>query len=240
MAQDNKSGLSREELAELLEQIEDNKADAPDTLDSPQQDRPEQDDRVTESPVQESSAGESSKQSAPAKQKRSKALLKIIGRVSAALVITSAIVVLIVQFVFPIVRIYGISMGSTITDGDIVIARKTTELKQGDICAFNYGSRVICKRVIGVEGDVIEINDEGVVFVNGQELDEPYLRDRSLGECDVEFPLIVPQDSYFVLSDNRRSSIDSRSTVIGCVSKEQVVGKLVLRILPFSGFGRIK
>lgn len=168
------------------------------------------------------------------------ARLRILYRVFSALVTAAAIIVLMINFAFPIMRVYGTSMSGSLADGDIVIAQKTTELAQGDICVFYFGGRMHCKRVIGLAGDVIEIDEEGTVTINGTELVESYLKNKSLGQCDIEFPYTVPNDAYFVLGDNRRSSIDSRSKVIGNVTEEQVVGRLIFCIYPFLNFGKIE
>ena len=168
-----------------------------------------------------------------------KLYLKNLRNVCLVMLVVAAVLVLVVNFVFPVLRIYGSSMSATLVDGDIVVARKTTKLDYGDVCAFYGGSRILCKRVIGLAGDEINIDEEGNVFVNGEALDEPYLKGKSLGDCDVEFPLTVPENSYFVLGDNRRASVDSRNNIIGCVPREQVVGKLLFCFLPFPSMGKI-
>ena len=173
------------------------------------------------------------------KKSRAKDYLAVLRNACITFLVTAAVVVLVVYFAFPVVRIYGSSMSSTLVDGDIVITRRTTKFERGDVCAFTSGNRTLCKRVIGLEGDVIEIDKNGNVFVNDVELDEPYLKGKSLGECNIEFPYTVPEDCYFVLGDNRRVSIDSRNTVIGCVSEEQMVGRLMFCVLPFPSFGKI-
>lgn len=217
MAEDNLDELSREELIKRIGELE------------------QRDPSVQESGEQ---GGE---QEAPARKKsRVGDLLAVIRNVCISMIVAAAAVVLLVYFAFPVVRIYGSSMSSTLVDGDIVITRRTTELERGDVCAFYSGSKILCKRIIGLEGDVIEIDKEGTVYVNGGELDEPYLKGKSLGECNIEFPYTVPDDSYFVLGDNRRVSIDSRNTAVGCVSEEQVVGRLLFCVLPFPSFGKIR
>lgn len=186
-----------------------------------------------------SETGERPSEHPPVSQRRHHTRLRIIGKVCSSLIVAAAVVVLIVNFAFPVMRIYGSSMSSTLVDGDIVIGWRTTELNQGDICAFYYGNRILCKRVIGLGGDVIEMDDKGTITVNGETLNEPYLKAKSIGDCDIEFPYTVPADCYFVLGDNRRSSLDSRNTAVGCISEEQIVGKLVYRILPPPAFGQI-
>ena len=123
-------------------------------------------------------------------------------------------------------------MSPTLFDGDIVIAVKKTQLERGDICIFSKDGNFLCKRVVGLGGDKISVDENGVVSVNGEQLDEPYINNKNLGKSTVEYPVTVPENSYFVMGDNRRTSIDSRSTVVGCVDARQVKGKLLLRILP--------
>lgn len=199
---------------------------------------PPEDDVIAEEA--EDTRDDASEEISAPKQSRTKAYLKILRTVCSSLIVAAAAVVLIVHFVFPVMRIYGSSMSSTLVDGDIVIARKTTKLERGDICAFYYGNQILCKRVIGLAGDTIVIDPDGTVYVNGEELDEPYLKGRSRGECDIEFPYIVPDGYYFVLGDNRRVSIDSRHDEIGCIAEDQMVGKLVFCVLPLPSFGTIK
>ncbi len=129
-------------------------------------------------------------------------------------------------------KIFGNSMSTTLFDGDVVLVRKSDTLKRGDICVFSLNGTTLCKRVVGVGGDEISIDENGSVYVNGTLLNEPYLSGKSLGTSTVEYPVTVPENSYFVLGDNRRTSIDSRSTAVGCVERSQIEGKILLRILP--------
>ncbi|MBQ9849001.1 MAG: signal peptidase I [Clostridia bacterium] len=158
---------------------------------------------------------------------------KILRSTVYALVVVAAVAVLIATLVLPVVQITGTSMDPTLTEGDIVVLVKSSQLKRGDLCAFSYSNRTLIKRVIGLPGDYIEIDAEGNVFVNGEQLDEPYVINKSLGECDIEFPYQVPESAYFMLGDHRDTSIDSRSTVIGCITDEQLIGKIVFRVWPF-------
>ena len=127
-------------------------------------------------------------------------------------------------------------MEPTLNNGEIVVLVKTTKMDRGDLCGFSYNNKILIKRVIGLPGEVINIDAAGTVYVNGEALDEPYLTGKSLGECDIEFPFTVPENEYFLLGDHRESSIDSRSSVIGCVKLEQIVGKIFWKIWPLSEF----
>ena len=156
-----------------------------------------------------------------------------------ALLVVAAVSVLIATLFLPVLEIYGNSMSPTLDSKDIVVSVKTTELKQGDICCMYYNNHILVKRVIGVPGDVIVMDDAGNVYVNGQLIDEPYLKEKQLGECDIEFPFTVPEQSLFVLGDNRSTSVDSRNSLIGCISIDEIVGKIVFRVWPLNAFGTV-
>lgn len=151
-----------------------------------------------------------------------------------ALVIVAAVAVLVATLVFPVLQISGTSMEPTLNNGEIVVLVKSTELECGDLCGFYYSNKILVKRVIGLPGDIISIDEKGTVFVNGTALDEPYITDKGLGECDIEFPFKVPEEEYFLMGDHRTTSIDSRSTAIGCIEKDQIVGKLFFKVWPLS------
>lgn len=153
------------------------------------------------------------------------------------LIVVAAIAALIATLVLPVLQISGVSMEPTLNNGDIVVLVKTSRLERGDLCGFSYSNKILIKRIIGVPGDVIVIDKDGTVSVNGEVLDEPYISEKSLGECDVEFPFTVPEGEYFVLGDHRESSIDSRSTAIGCITFDQIVGKIFFKVWPLSDFG---
>ena len=155
------------------------------------------------------------------------------------LITVSAIAVLVATLLLPVLQIYGTSMTPTLYDGDIVLTLKTSEFETGDVIAFYYNNKILVKRVIATSGDWVSMNEDGDVMLNGQHLHEPYVVDKSIGECNIEFPYQVPEERLFVMGDHRSVSIDSRSTIIGCISQEQIVGKLVLRIWPFNIWGTI-
>ncbi len=144
----------------------------------------------------------------------------------------AAITVLLSVFVFPVMRIHGTSMKPTLNEGEIVISLKTSKIDRGDIAAFYYGNKVLIKRCIGVSGDVINIDEEGSVYLNGECLQEPYISEKAFGECDIELPCQVPEGRIFVLGDERMLSIDSRNSIVGFVASEQIIGKIVFRIWP--------
>jgi signal peptidase I len=174
------------------------------------------------------------------REKYSQKYKKVLKNTLSSLVVVAAVAVLIATLALPVLQIQGDSMDPTLKDDEIVVLLKTTKLKRGQLCCFSYQNKFIIKRVIGVPGDTINITDEGYVYVNDQLLDEPYLLDRSLGECDIEFPIHVTESHYFILGDHRSTSIDSRSSVIGLVNSEQVVGKIFFRIWPFDAVGLIE
>ena len=157
-----------------------------------------------------------------------------------ALIIVAAVAVLISSLILPVMQISGNSMDPTLCNGDIIVLIKTKDYKTGDLCSFSWNNRTLIKRIIASAGDWIEINEEGTVSINGEELDEPYILEKSIGECDIAFPYQVPEKSYFVMGDKRNISIDSRSTAIGCVNEDQIVGKVWIRIYPFSKMGLIQ
>ena len=156
------------------------------------------------------------------------------------LVTVAAIAILVATLWMPVLQIYGASMTPTLTDGDIVISRKVRNLKQGDIVAFYYNNRILVKRYIASAGDWVDIDEDGNVYVNGELLNEPYVYEKALGECNIELPYQVPENRIFVLGDHRSVSIDSRSSSVGCVAEDQIVGELVFCVWPFNNMGIIK
>ncbi len=164
---------------------------------------------------------------------------KVLKNTIFTLVTVSAAAVLIAALLLPVLRIYGTSMDPTLSEGDIVISVKSSSFETGEVVAFYYNNKILVKRVIAHPGDWVDINDKGIVFVNDQKLSEPYVSEFSLGDCDIELPYQVPESRLFVMGDHRDVSVDSRNTSVGCVAEEQIVGKIVFKVWPLSGFGKV-
>lgn len=156
------------------------------------------------------------------------------------LIVVAAISVLIAMLYMPVLRVSGSSMEPNLNDGDIIVGIKSGTFETGQICCFYYNNRLLLKRVIATGGDWVEIDENGYVYVNGNMLDEPYVRERSMGICDIEFPYQVPDGQLFVLGDHRSTSVDSRSTVVGCIDVSEIVGKMFFRVWPFEGIGLVE
>lgn len=165
---------------------------------------------------------------------------RILRSTLSTLITVAAVAVLVATLWMPVLKIYGASMSPTLTDGEIILSRKTSKFVPGDIVAFYYNNKILVKRVIGRAGDWIDIDEEGTVYVNQIELKEPYLTEKALGECDIELPYQVPDGRIFVMGDHRSVSVDSRSSAIGCISQEQIVGRITFRIWPLKRLGVLK
>ena len=156
------------------------------------------------------------------------------------LVVVAAFAVLVATLWMPVLQIYGSSMTPTIDEGQIVISVKGKNFEQGDLVAFYIGNKLLVKRIIASPSDYVLVDENGTVFVNGTELYEPYVSEKSFGECDIEYPYQVPDSKYFLMGDHRETSVDSRVSVVGCIPEEQIVGKIVFRVWPVSDFGIIE
>ena len=156
------------------------------------------------------------------------------------LVVVAALAVLVATLWTPVLQIYGSSMTPTLSEGQFVLSLKGAKFQQGDLVSFYIGNKLLVKRVIAVPGDWVNIKEDGTVYVNDQELIEPYVQGKALGQCDIELPYQVPESSYFLLGDHRETSVDSRSSAVGCVTDEQVVGKIVFCVWPPESVGTIE
>jgi len=157
-----------------------------------------------------------------------------------SLAVVAAVAILIATLWMPVLQITGVSMDPTLVDGQFVVALKNSDFEPGDITAFYYNNKILIKRVIASAGDWVDIDRDGNVSVNGLWLEEPYIQEKALGECNIELPYQVPDGKVFVMGDDRAVSLDSRTTAVGPISKEQVLGQVVFRVWPLSEFGRIR
>lgn len=156
------------------------------------------------------------------------------------LVTVAAAAILAATLWLPVLQIYGNSMTPTLKDGEILYTVKFSDLKVGDIVAFYYNNKILVKRMICSAGDWIDIDEDGTVYVNDKELEEPYLVEKALGDCNIELPYQVPDGKIFVMGDRRSTSVDSRNTAVGCVAREQIVGKIIFRIWPLKRLGAVE
>ena len=153
------------------------------------------------------------------------------------LVVVAAVAVLIATLFLPILQISGDSMSPTLEHDEIVVLLKTKKFERGDLIGFYYQGKILLKRVIALPEDEVAIDADGNVYVNGGLLEEAYVTDKGLGDCDLEFPYKVPGTSYFVMGDRRSNSVDSRNSVVGSIPLEDIIGKVFVRVWPFSRFG---
>ena len=164
---------------------------------------------------------------------------KVLRSTAFSLLVVAAAAVLVAVLLLPVLQINGTSMTETLQDGDIVVAISNSRFKTGDVIAFYYNNNILVKRVIAAAGDWVDIDDEGNVYVNGEQLNEPYVAEKALGTCDIELPYQVPDGKCFVMGDHRATSIDSRSTAVGCISESGVVGKIMFRVWPLEEIGLV-
>lgn len=154
------------------------------------------------------------------------------------LIVVAAMAVLAATIWLPVLEIYGNSMTPTLNEGDIVVSLKSTDLTQGDLAAFYVGNKVLVKRYIAGPGQWVDIDEDGNIYVDGEYVEEPYISQKALGDCNIRLPYQVPENRYFFMGDHRDTSVDSRNTAVGVISDEQIVGKIVFRVWPLDRLGK--
>ena len=164
---------------------------------------------------------------------------RMLSNTVSSLIVVAAVAVLISMLFLPVLRVTGTSMAPTFMNDELVICNKRGNFKSGDVVAFYFNNKILLKRVIGTAGDVIEIKEDGTDYLNGEVLDEPYVNEKALGECDIKLPYQVPDNRIFVMGDNRSVSVDSRSTTVGCIADEYVIGRVIFRLWPFKNIGTV-
>ena len=157
-----------------------------------------------------------------------------------SLLVVAAVAVLVSTLWLPVLRITGSSMEPTLADGELVAAVKTSRFQPGDVIAFYYNNKILVKRVVASAGDWVDLDDKGNVYVNNVALEEPYIMEKSRGECNIELPYQVGDGRVFVMGDDRAISLDSRTTTVGTVSQEQVLGRVAYRVWPLKSFGKLQ
>jgi signal peptidase I len=174
------------------------------------------------------------------REQKKNRIIRVLRKTANTLMLAAAVSVLVATLLTPVLRILGHSMTPTLTEGQFVVSVKGSSFQQGDLVSFYIGNNLLVKRVIALPGDWVDIKADGTVLINGVELEEPYISEKAFGLCDLELPYQVPESKYFLMGDDRDISKDSRSSVIGCVARDQIVGKIVLRIWPLVEFGLVQ
>lgn len=189
--------------------------------------------------IPDTASSASSEETKKSEKKGISRVWKIIRTIIFSLIVLISLAALVVTLWLPVLHIYENSMSPTLKEDETIIAWKSSDFEKGDIIAFYYNNKILLKRVIAGPGDWVDINDDGTVIINGRELDEPYVTEKSKGDTDLVYPFQVPENRWFVMGDNRSVSLDSRKESIGTVAGEQIIGKLVLKIWPLSEIGLV-
>ena len=170
------------------------------------------------------------------KRKKKESKIRFTSTFLFASTVVVAVAIITATSFFRILQVNGNSMEPSLQDGELLITSKFFKFKKGDIVAFYYNDKILIKRVIATEGEIVSMDDDGAISVNGTKLEEDYVSELDYGKCDITFPYKVPENSVFILGDNRKVSLDSRSSSIGCILNDNIIGKINLRVKPFKLF----
>lgn len=187
--------------------------------------------------MQESKKKERSEQPSETKENQNVSRKQYVRELRKTILILAAVfagILLLAMFAMPVFRITGNTMNPTLDEGNIVLSIRTGNLKEGDLAAIRYSDKILMRRVIGLPGDRIEMDESGTVRVNGKVLAEDYVSNPAAGQTDLTYPFVVPEGQYFMMGDNRNVSIDSRNSAIGCIPEDMIAGKLMMRIFPLN------
>jgi signal peptidase I len=165
---------------------------------------------------------------------------RVLGSTVFTLVVVAAVAVLVATIWMPVLQIYGASMTPTLEEGDVVVSVKGSDYATGDLVSFYIGNKLLVKRYIAGAGQWVDIDEAGTVYVDGIALAEPYVLEPAFGDVDITLPYQVPENRIFVMGDHRATSVDSRNTAVGCIAKEQIVGKIVFRVWPLNTAGDLE
>ena len=174
------------------------------------------------------------------KEQYKRTFFRVLRSTAFSLLVVAAAAVIIAVLILPVMRINGESMSETLEDGDIVICLNDRKYKTGNVIGFYFNNTILIKRVIATAGDWVDLDRDGNVYVNGVQLDEPYVTEKAFGDCNINLPYQVPDGKCFVMGDHRATSVDSRNSGVGCISNEMVVGRLLFRVWPFEQMGGIQ
>ena len=163
------------------------------------------------------------------KQKTKKQVLHYLWKWIVGAVLLAVILLNLFTHIFQIVNYNGTGMEPGLQGGQTLIIRKTQKIKQGDVIAFYYNNQILVRRVISAGGEQIEIDEHGVVSINGKALDEPYLKNQTMGQCNLTFPYNVRTGTVFVMGDNRLEAMDSRLEEIGSVPEDRIIGVVIAK-----------
>ena len=174
------------------------------------------------------------------KEKYKSRYIKLLLSTIYILIIVSAISAIIATLIMPVLKISGSSMTPTLKEGEIVVSIKTKNINKKDVVAFYYGNKILVKRIIASSGDWVNIDEDGNIYINDSLLNEPYITKKNIGTINIKLPYQVPEGTYFVLGDERESSIDSRNTKVGTIEENNIIGKVIFKIWPIKRIGKIK